>query len=425
MVCRMLPNTRKSESILRDPKSGLQMLSVAGRTVLVLFIVAWISWFAPFDDLLDRSGTPLGGDYIMLYVAGETLNAGDGALLYDDAANQQRSSAQFPTMNPNESWPYRYPPVTAWLMQPLSHLDFAWSFGVFFLLACGCLLFTTKLLLREFVSDGAPSKRLVFWSLLGWPIVGEALIGGQSSPIALCLVVAAAIALKHHRDVLAGALIGLCIYKPNIVGVLVIGTLIARPRAFWGMLAVAVPAMLLSIYATGIEGAQRYVELASSLASSEWKLETPFWKVHGLAPMLDALAPGRGKLLAFAMGVPIACGLGLQMRHATQERYWLIFATLMMANALFNPYVPIYDMLLLLPAVIGTVAWLLKKDGARAMPTVVAIVVTTFIGPHLSQAIAPTLGWQPFPLALTAIFILQLRELRSFQTDQVSEPAPA
>lgn len=48
----------------------------AGMAVLTLACVGWLLWFTPFDDLLDRSGTPLGGDFVMLYVAGQVVASG-------------------------------------------------------------------------------------------------------------------------------------------------------------------------------------------------------------------------------------------------------------------------------------------------------------------------------------------------------------
>ncbi len=403
-----------SRSILNDPADALRTLSIGARVVIALFAISWLVWFAPFENFLDRSGTPLGGDYVMLYVAGQTIAEGDTGRLYDDQANQSRSSALFPTMHNEASWPYRYPPVTAWLMQPLGQLPFAASFAVFFLGCATCVALTIARLAREFVPDVGRTRQRLLWVAAGWPLVAEALIGGQSSPIALCLVVAAAMALRRRRDVLAGVFLGLCIYKPNMVGMVVLGTLVARPRAFWGMLGVAILAVMISVYAAGSAGITRYVELASSLATAEWRLETPFWKVHGLAPLLDLVARGRGKLLAFLLGIPLAIWLGRRLRHADKNQFWLVFATLLTANALFNPYVPIYDMLLLLPALLATGVWFVqtrRADLVRVMPGLVVFAAIAFVGPHTSQALAPRLGWQIFPLGLMALLVAQVREI--------------
>jgi hypothetical protein len=409
-----LPSTTDSTSILRNPGAALQMLSWCGRGVLVLLLVGWIAWFFPFDDWLDRSGTPLGGDYVMLHVSGETLLHGKAASLYDDRANQIRTAAHFPTIDSGESWPFRYPPITAWLMQGPAHLSFGWSFAAFSLASAMCVVAAFWMLIGALGIDDQKTRMLVFWSLAGWPIVGEAILGGQTAPFALCFVVAGIVALRNEWDFVAGVLLGLCIYKPNIVAVLVIGTLVARPKTFWGMLTVAIPAALISIHTTGLAGLQRYAALAGSLASSPWSLETPFWKVHGLAPLLDLLLPGRGKLLAFLCGIPVAVILGLAWRKADRSRWWLAMGSLLTANALWNPYVPVYDLLLIAPAVLATVYYLVLKHIdhlPKILPALVALVTIWFVGPHLSQIAAPMIGLQIFPVMLLGFFVWQIREL--------------
>jgi hypothetical protein len=414
MSLRPANSSADPTSILRDPQAALQTLSWCGRGILTLLILGWAAWFYPFDDLVDRSGTPLGGDYVMLYVSGQTVLEGDVESLYDDARNQLRTSAQFPTMDATESWPFRYPPVTAWLMSGPARLGFGWSFATFAIVSACCVVVALGMLIRGLGIRGRRGA-LVFWSLAGWPVVGETILGGQTSPLALCLVVAGMLALRRQWDFVAGVLMGLCIYKPNIVGVLIIGTLVARPRTLWGMLAVAIPAGFISLQVAGVAGIQRYFDLAGSLATSTWALETPFWKVHGLAPMFDLLVPGGGKWLAFLSGIPVAVWLGLAWRKAEGARWWLAAAALLTANALFNPYVPIYDLLLVAPACLAT-TWYIAQKHALGLPQVLpaldGLVALWFFGPHVSQTLAPLVGFQFFPIVLTAILIFQIRELK-------------
>ena len=73
-----------------------------------------------YDDLLDRSGTPLGADFSMFYVAGQMTAAGETAQLYDQAAHQARLHDLFPGIDPQFALPYRYPPIVALLMVPLA-----------------------------------------------------------------------------------------------------------------------------------------------------------------------------------------------------------------------------------------------------------------------------------------------------------------
>src|SRR5690606_12897091 len=95
-------------------------------------------------DLLDRQGTPLGGDYVMFYLGGQ-IAADAPQLLYDQAEHCHRLRQQFPTLDDGDLLPYRYPPYVAAAFAPLSRLPFAVSFATFF--AISLSLWLTGLLL--------------------------------------------------------------------------------------------------------------------------------------------------------------------------------------------------------------------------------------------------------------------------------------
>src|SRR6185436_2939235 len=84
------------------------------------------------------------------------------------------------------------------------------------------------------------------------------------------------------------------------------------------------------------------------------------------------------------------------------------FAGLLVVNALFNPYTPIYDLVLLGPAAVFAVeACMIQQNLGRNLAAragcVQLALAALFFGPHLSQALAKTVGVQCFPLVLLAI----------------------
>ena len=71
---------------VRSPNRVLsERIQFVACAILVLFVLGWIGWFYPYDDLLDRSGTPLGADFSMFYIAGQVVWDGAGDQLYDQA----------------------------------------------------------------------------------------------------------------------------------------------------------------------------------------------------------------------------------------------------------------------------------------------------------------------------------------------------
>ncbi len=409
----------------------------AGQCTLLIACIGWVGWFFPFDDLLDRSGTPLGGDFIMLKVAGEVVADGAVESLYDDQQNQLRSSEMIAGLDPQESWPYRYPPTVAACMAPLAGLPFAMSFAIFFSMQCALLVISLTALYQQSSLLRRYSGWL--WAIAGAPIVVEVLVGGQSSLLALaCLLVAVRLLLRYQTgyDALAGGVLALALYKPNVLGLLIVGLLVYRPRILLGFLPVAICGVLIAVQTCGYRCLLEYVQLGSQLASSQWSLETPFWKVHGLAPFFQYALPLHGKLLCAVVGLACSLALAWGLRRRKLSLAGGV-SLLLVCNSLFNPYVPIYDLVLLIVALVLACeapefahGWLCPT-WLRTEWLLQGLAAGLFVGPHLSQLVAPSLGWQPFPLGLLALLLWGLiqayqaacsPELRLSATNSVSCP---
>jgi len=386
----------------------------AGMAVLVLACVGWLLWFTPFDDLLDRSGTPLGGDFVMLYVAGQVVASGQSQELYDDQLNQRRSNALFPGMDPTYTWPFRYPPTVAAVMAPFSRLPFTTAWAMFMALQVGLLLSVVGWMGRNLKSLQAQSYWL--WGVAGCPVVIETIVGGQSSLIALACVVGTVHFMQLRRFVLAGAILALACYKPNVLALFMVGCVIAHPRLLRGLIPTALMGVVVAISSCGVERLGQYLSLTIELASTTWTLETPMAKVQGLAPFFQAAWPAHGKLLCLLLGLLASVCIAVHWRRKRVDER-LALGLLLAINALFNPYVPIYDLVLLIAALaLGAEAsWSavgVDSVSAAARSTTTLAVSPRdfqwlagwlFIGPHLSQGLVPLLGWQVFPIVLVAM----------------------
>ena len=372
----------------------------AGQVTAAMVLAGWLAWFFPFDDLVDRSGTPLGGDYVMLYVAGRAVSDGAADTLYDDAKNQQRSSRLFAGLDPQESWPYRYPPTVAAAMVPLSQLPFAWSFALFIAIQVSLLSLSLCWLHADYsVLQGRAGW---LWALVGSPLVLESLIGGQSSLLALACIVGFMHYLRRGKYAVAGMLLALTLYKPNVAVLLVIAALVARPRLLSGFLPTLTVGGIVAVWTAGTAGVWQYLLLGSQLASSPWSLETPFWKVHGLAPLFQWALPAQGKLACALAGFLLSLVVAWMWRTRRLPEL-LSVALLLCGNSLFNPYVPIYDLVLLELSLLlvcqAAYSGQLKLKSISIFQCAAALL---FVGPHLSQTLARTLSFNPFPLVLLA-----------------------
>ncbi len=391
---------------------------LAGILFLSLALVGWIGWFSPFDDLIDRSGTPLGGDFVMLFVAGQAVATNDSSTLYDDQQNQIRSNALFPKMNPSHSWPYRYPPTVAAVMAPVAQLPFIVAWGAFLILQITLLVVALSGLCR--LSSLIQRQPHWLWAVAGAPVVIETVVGGQSSLLALVCVIATAGFLKRQKYAMAGVAMAIAMYKPNVLALFVLGCVIVHPRTLRGLVPTVATGVLVAVTYCGWDSLQQYTLLTLELASTKWGLETPSAKVHGLAPYFQSLLPAHGKFVCLLLGIICSAVIALQWRTRRIEDLFAL-SLLLVVNSLFNPYVPIYDLVLLIPALVFACESLVvckahdqpsptysitpKVLSARDFQWLAGVLV---MGPHVSQSVAPTLGYQLFPVVVTAVVLTVL-----------------
>lgn len=393
-----------------------ERLQWIARGTTVAFLVAWGVWFFPFDDSLDRRGTPLGADYAMFYAAGRSVLDGAADRLYDQAAHQQRLAEIFPKIDRSFSLPYRYPPCVALLAAPLAALPYPLSFGLFFLSSSAAWCAAVWLAVRDLPALCGPWRRAVLWGLAGWPVAWETLFGGQASTFAALFFSSALALIRRRRFAAAGVALAMAAYKPNVLAVAGLGLLLRYPRLLRGLLPAAAGLVLLSLVPGGWAALRDYGELACRLAAQPWDVETPHWKVHGLAVWLAALPGGWGRISSLAAGIAAAAAVAWQWRRSRVQPLAFAWASslLISINALCNPYTPIYDLLLLSFGALLVAEALAAEHGADISGrrgTAELLLAAVYFGPHLSQGVAQAAGFQPFPAVLLGISLWQARQL--------------
>jgi hypothetical protein len=389
------------------PLSG--RVHAAAIATMAAMLLGWLLSFYPYDDLLSRSGTPLGADYAMFYTAGRLYLEDGPERLYDQAEHQRRVVALFPGVSPEFCLPYRYPPLVAAAMAPLAALPYSVSYGVFLTISCGAWWTAMRLLAERTTILRGAWRRPALWLAAGWPVALETLLGGQAAMLALLIPVATIALLDRGRWVRAGCILGLAAYKPNVLLLFSLGLIVWRPRLAVGAALTGIALSLASLACAGPQVCLEYLELALRLTSGPWDLETPFWKVHSLATWLGLLAPGAGRMLALGGGAIAAVAVGLGMRRHETDAAWRSggWSLLIAINALGNPYTPIYDLVLLTAGAVWLAETLSMRRGILREPVAGAALASLFLGPHVSQAIATACGVQLFPLALLAFALAQ------------------
>ncbi|MFV1964385.1 MAG: glycosyltransferase family 87 protein [Pirellulaceae bacterium] len=400
----------------RTPDEVLaERMQFLGQAMLVLFLAGWFAGLFPFDDLLDRCGTPLGADYSMFYVAGQVVLDGAADRLYDQAEHQQRLHALFPGLDNAFCLPYRYPPFVAVLMAPLAALPYPISYGCFLLLSCLAWASAIWLMTKHLRILRGRWRRPVLWAIAGWPLAWETLMGGQASMFAMLILSCSFVLVRARRWVSAGAVLALAAYKPNVLAFVALGIVLRYPRMLKGAIPIATLLGLFSLFPAGWKGWNDYMALSSQLALQPWNVATPYWKVHGIASWLAMLPGENERVCSLVLGAALAALVAWFWRSSEASETTaapLAIGALVSVNALFNPYTPIYDLSLLMVGSLLTAESLARRYGASVagrLGLAQVILATIYFGPHLSQVTSQWIAVQPFSLALLVLFFWQLR----------------
>jgi hypothetical protein len=114
------------------------------------------------------------------------------------------------------------------------------------------------------------------------PFVFETLQGGQLSSVAFAAIAVALLAERRDHPVAAGAVLGLCLYKPTllifIVPMLIVGR---RWRTLAGLAATGAAAAALSVLAVGWRVARSYPRVLvdfSKATTGKATFHIPLWK---------------------------------------------------------------------------------------------------------------------------------------------------
>jgi hypothetical protein len=191
-------------------------------------------------------------DFLIFYTGAEIVNAGKGQDLYD-LNLQQAHQEKFKL--PRKAWsvlPFNHAPYELLPFLPLAKLSFqsahlVWSIisVIFLILACLTLLALTE-----------RTHRMLFGGLMlsfypAWITIKM----GQDSAMSLLILVGVFASLKYGRDVAAGSILALGLYKPQLVLPLAGILLVSRNwRTFIGFAATAACLAAISLAMVGWQG---------------------------------------------------------------------------------------------------------------------------------------------------------------------------
>jgi alpha-1,2-mannosyltransferase len=370
---------RRIEPMIEILRSGNFLTRARLRVYPLILIIGYALslgfMFATSQGGMDQFGRPLGTDFSEVYAAGVFVRAGEPAKPFDNPAHQAMQERLFGADTPFYSW--GYPPY---------FLAFAGLLA--FLPYLGALIFwqgATLLGYLAAIRRIAPFEQALPLAL-AFPAVYVNLAHGQNGFLTAGLM-AGGLVLLDERPVLAGALLGCLVYKPQFCLLLPIA-LIAGCR--WRSVLCAALTVLVMTLATLVAfGGETWMAFLNSLpfsrevvveqgATGFEKFQTVFGAVRLLGGSIPfAYALQSASTLASAAVIAILWWNDADRRLAS--------AALMGASLLATPYALDYDMMVLGPAIAFFASYGLEH-GFR--PFEKSVLALAWCAPILARAVA-------------------------------------
>jgi hypothetical protein len=255
--------------------------------------------------LADRPPINERTDFSVTYIGSRMVYQGLGPKLYDLAEQQKVKSLLLPDAEPLI---YEHPPFEALFLAPLGALPYKSAYLIW-----GLINAAIWLMLPFILRPYAPAPRDDLGYLLLWLLfapLGVTLFEGQSSLFLLLLYSITFIQLRGGRDLRAGAIFGLALFKFQFGLPFVLIFLLQRKWRFMkGFLATSTALGALSLVAVGGHGIISYIQLLVGIAAHPDN--SSYGRAIGMATVQGFLQPLLGGVLGHAAVSLIVAGVSI------------------------------------------------------------------------------------------------------------------
>lgn len=255
--------------------------------------------------LADRPPINERTDFSVTYIGSRMVYQGLGPKLYDLAEQQKVKRLLLPDAEPLI---YEHPPFEALFLAPLGALPYKTAYLIW-----GLINAAIWLMLPFILRPYAPAPRDDLGYLLLWLLfapLGVTLFEGQSSLFLLLLYSITFIQLRGGRDLRAGAIFGLALFKFQFVIPFVLIFLLQRKWRFMkGFLATSTALGALSLVAVGGHGIISYIQLLVGIAAHPDN--SSYGRAIGMATVQGFLQPLLGGVLGHAAVSLIVAGVSI------------------------------------------------------------------------------------------------------------------
>ena len=386
-------------------------LRVYPRLGLIPLVLPFVVVVAIADGR-EVAGGVLGGDLPAFFNAGKMLNEGSVDQLYDLEALAEIHAAW--AGDGVYGLPFLYPPFVAAVYAPLALLPYRAAYLIHTVVMVAAVGLSVVLLRRSL-------DRVDRWPLEAFLLAANfypmfrSMMGGQNTALSLLCLVGGYRALDDDRPVLAGAILGVLFYKPQLA-LPVVGLLLLRHRR--ALVGVSMSAGLLWLAGAAMLGEnwlRIWIDGARS-QSEDLIPHVPFWNIDLIGMSEEIFGHGTNAAYAAAAAVvlPVVLGLIWIWRNPAIALD-LRFAALVAGLPLVSIHVLWYEAGLL----IFPFAVLVNRLGRAAIGRMLGLMALSFVG-----FLVPLYSGFPLFAAVALTLIWVVNQIRLDLSNTTVDVAP-
>lgn len=394
--------------LIASLRSGSWLIPDRLRFYPALFLVTWLAvafyWAATADGLIDRTGKVIGTDFLNVWAASAMALEGEPDNVYDYQRHGVVQQRVVGANRPDQFYGWHYPPTFLLVVLPLAFLPYAWSLAAYLLATFPAYWIAVRRIL--------PGRETML-AALAFPGVWITIGHGQNAFLTTGLL-GGGLLLLGRRPVLAGVLLGLLSYKPQM-GFLI--PLALAAGGYWRAFAAAAATTIgFAALAWLVFGPDTWHAFLASLELTRTFITeqgaTGWHKIQSVFSAVRLL--GGGIPLAYAVQAAAALGAAAVVIAVwRQTRCEAVRgAALVAATPLTSPYVLDYDLTILALAI----AWMVREGREHGfLPWEKTVLAIAWLLPLVARIIALQTSLLVTPLLLAAMLVLLLRRSRLIQ----------
>jgi hypothetical protein len=329
------------------------------------------------------------GDFIHFYVLGSEALAGNQGALYDEDLQRRDAERLAPDVGPVH-YLTPYGPQVSLFFAPFALLPYGIAAGIWLTLTAlvyGLCVRAVWLTCPELLGAG----RIVSLLALGFPGFFYLIAFGQNSAFALLCFTAGYLALRAKRSFLAGLSLGMLVFKPQLGLALGFVFVLGREwRIVLGILAGSGAELATALLRYGSDVFLTYSKALSHVASMAGAMEWKPFQMQSLRGFFLLLIPSPAIVQVLTVATTLVALLFALRVWRSRTPLSLRYAVLLLTTALTAPHFHVYDIVILVPALLIAANWALERPRARITPIVQILVYACCVLPLLAPAAALT-----------------------------------